>query len=268
MKHKPRKRFGQNFLTDQQVIFSIINAIHPQQDQHLVEIGPGQGALTSLLADTCQQLDLIEIDRDLVARLNRQYADKTHLVIHQLDALKLDLSELLPLSNNPLDVSGKMRLIGNLPYNISTPLLFHVLKQSHSITDMHFMLQKEVADRLAAQPGNKQYARLTVITQYLCKVSKLFDVAPESFNPQPKVWSSFVKLTPHSEPPIVIDSFQVFNTVVTQAFSQRRKTLRNTLSKLLSAEQIKSVDIDPGRRAETLSLEEFAQLSRLVNEHF
>ena len=191
---------------------------------------------------------------------------KTHLFIHQLDALKLNLSELLPVSNNSLDVPGKMRLIGNLPYNISTPLLFHVLKQSQLITDMHFMLQKEVADRLAAQPGNKQYARLTVITQYLCKVSKLFDVAPESFNPQPKVWSSFVKLVPHPEPPVVIDSFQVFNLVVTQAFSQRRKTLRNTLSKLLTAEQINSVEIDPSRRAETLSLEEFAQLSRLVSQ--
>ncbi|MEE9412124.1 MAG: 16S rRNA (adenine(1518)-N(6)/adenine(1519)-N(6))-dimethyltransferase RsmA [Methylococcales bacterium] len=266
MKHKPRKRFGQNFLTDEQVVLQIINSIYPQQDQHLVEIGPGQGALTSLLADSCQQLDLIEIDRDLVARLNRQYADKTHLGIHQLDALKLDLSELLPVSKNSLDVPGKMRLIGNLPYNISTPLLFHVLKQSQLITDMHFMLQKEVADRLAAQPGNKQYARLTVITQYLCKVSKLFDVAPESFNPQPKVWSSFVKLVPHPEPPVVIDSFQVFNLVVTQAFSQRRKTLRNTLSKLLTAEQINSVDIDPSRRAETLSLEEFAQLARLVSQ--
>ncbi|MEE9413467.1 MAG: 16S rRNA (adenine(1518)-N(6)/adenine(1519)-N(6))-dimethyltransferase RsmA [Methylococcales bacterium] len=264
MKHTPRKRFGQNFLTDQEVIHNIINAIHPQKDQHLVEIGPGQGALTGLLADTCQQLDLIEIDRDLVARLNIQYADNTHLVIHQLDALKLDLSKLLPVSNNLLDVPEKMRLIGNLPYNISTPLLFHVLKQAQLITDMHFMLQKEVADRIAAQPGNKQYARLTVITQYLCKVSKLFDVAPESFSPQPKVWSSFVKLTPHPAPPVVVNSFQIFNTVVTQAFSQRRKTLRNTLSKLLTAEQINSVNIDPGRRAETLSLEEFAQLSRLV----
>jgi 16S rRNA (adenine1518-N6/adenine1519-N6)-dimethyltransferase len=266
MKHKPRKRFGQNFLTDEQVVFSIINAIHPQQDQHLVEIGPGQGALTSLLAETCQQLDLIEIDRDLVARLKTQYADKTHLIIHQLDALKLDVTQLLPVSGKPLDAPSKMRVIGNLPYNISTPLLFHLLNQSQSITDMHFMLQKEVADRITAQPGNKQYARLTVITQYLCKVSKLFDVAPESFNPQPKVWSSFVKLVPHSEPPVIVDSFQIFNSVVIQAFSQRRKTLRNTLSKLLSAEQIKSVDIDPGRRAETLSLEEFAQLSRLVSQ--
>jgi 16S rRNA (adenine1518-N6/adenine1519-N6)-dimethyltransferase len=264
MKHKPRKRFGQNFLTDQQVIFSIINAIHPQQDQHLVEIGPGQGALTSLLAESCQQLDLIELDRDLVARLKIQYADKMHMVIHQLDALKLDLSKLLPVSSNPQKAPGNMRLIGNLPYNISTPLLFHVLKQAPLITDMHFMLQKEVADRIAAQPGNKQYARLSVITQYLCKISKLFDVAPESFNPQPKVWSSFVKLVPHPEPPVVVDSFQIFNSVVTQAFSQRRKTLRNTLSKLLTAEQINSVNIDPGRRAETLSLEEFAQLARLL----
>ncbi|MEE9413300.1 MAG: 16S rRNA (adenine(1518)-N(6)/adenine(1519)-N(6))-dimethyltransferase RsmA [Methylococcales bacterium] len=264
MKHTPRKRFGQNFLTDQQVINEIVSAIHPQQDQYLVEIGPGQGALTSLLVDNCRQLDLIEIDRDLVARLISQYADNTHLVIHQLDALKLDLSKLLPVTSNPLDVPEKMRLIGNLPYNISTPLMFHVLKQAQLIIDMHFMLQKEVADRIAAQPGCKQYARLSVITQYLCKISKLFHVAPDSFNPQPKVWSSFVRLTPHKEPPVVINSFQSFNTVVTQAFSQRRKTLRNTLSKSLSSQQINSVDIDPGRRAETLSLEEFAQLSCLL----
>ncbi len=268
MSHKPRKRFGQNFLTDEQVVLRIIHSINPQLDQHLVEIGPGQGVLTSFLAEASQKLDLVEIDRDLVRLLKKQYSDKPNLSIHQLDALKLNLSELLLATSNTHSDGGiggtRLRLIGNLPYNISTPLLFHLLEQSSYIIDMHFMLQKEVADRIAATPGNKQYARLSVITQYLCKVSKLFDVAPESFNPQPKVWSSFVKLTPHLQPPVVVESFPLFTTVVTQAFAQRRKTLRNTLSKLLTAEQISSVNIDPGRRAETLSLEEFADLTGLV----
>lgn len=264
MSHKPRKRFGQNFLTDESVVLRIIHSINPQLDQHLVEIGPGQGVLTSFLAEASQKLDLVEIDRDLVRFLKKQYSETPHLSIHQLDALKLNLSELLAASSTHSDDGTRLRLIGNLPYNISTPLLFHLLEQSEYIVDMHFMLQKEVADRIAATPGNKQYARLSVITQYLCKVSKLFDVAPESFNPQPKVWSSFVKLTPHLQPPVVVDSFPLFTTVVTQAFSQRRKTLRNTLSKLLTAEQISSVNIDPGRRAETLSLEEFADLTGLV----
>ncbi len=267
MKHKPRKRFGQNFLINEQVISRIINSIHPQNNQHLVEIGPGQGVLTQFLADACQTLDLVEIDRDLVAFLKRKYGHQTHLTIHQLDALELDLSKLLTSYKNTegADNKVKLRLIGNLPYNISTPLMFHLLKQSEAIVDMHFMLQKEVADRITASPGSKKYARLSVITQYLCKASHLFDVAPESFNPQPKVWSSVVKLTPHVQPPVVIERFEVFNHLVTQAFSQRRKTLRNTLSSLLSAEQISSVDIDPGRRAETVSLKEFADLTGLLS---
>ena len=264
MSHKPRKRFGQNFLTDQQVVQRIINSISPRKDQSLVEIGPGQGVLTEFLADSCQHLDLIEIDRDLVAMLRKRYFDKPNLVIYQLDALQLNLQQILNSPDSSIDETGKFRLIGNLPYNISTPLIFHLLEQAAWITDMHFMLQKEVADRIAATPGSKQYARLSVITQYLCQVTRLFDVAPDSFKPVPKVWSSFVKLTPHSVPPVQVESFQAFNMVVTSAFSQRRKTLRNTLSKLLTAEQIRSINIDPGRRAETLSLQEFADLTRLA----
>ncbi|HFD11265.1 MAG TPA: 16S rRNA (adenine(1518)-N(6)/adenine(1519)-N(6))-dimethyltransferase RsmA [Crenotrichaceae bacterium] len=266
MSHKPRKRFGQNFLTDEQVVSRIIHSIHPQPHQHLIEIGPGQGVLTDFLADSCRQLDLVEIDRDLVALLSRKYLRSPHVAIHQLDALKLDLSMLLSASDASPPEAERLRLIGNLPYNISTPLMFHLLEQSDDIADMHFMLQKEVADRICAQPGSKKYARLSVITQYLCQVSQLFDVAPESFNPQPKVWSSFVRLTPYQQPPVVVESFSLLNTVVTQAFSQRRKTLRNTLSTLLTEDQIRAVDIDPGRRAETLSLQEFADLTTQVSK--
>lgn len=262
MSHQPRKRFGQNFLTDESVISRIIDAIQPRKDQHLVEIGPGKGVLTQFLADRCQQLDLIEIDRDLVVLLEKNYLGTTHVVIHQLDALQLELACL-----NAAQYDGKLRLIGNLPYNISTPLMFHLFDQAELIADMHVMLQKEVADRLSASPGSKKCGRLSVITQYRCKVCHLFDVAPESFNPRPKVWSSFIKLIPHQQPPVDIESFTLFNTVVTQAFSQRRKTIRNTLSKLMTAEQISSVNIDPGRRAETLSLQEFADLTRLASGH-
>jgi len=259
MSHTPRKRFGQNFLIDESVIACIIDAIQPREDQHLVEIGPGKGVLTKFLADRCRQLDLIEIDRDLVVLLEKKYLDTTHIVIHQLDALQLDLACLSDTQHDE-----KLRLIGNLPYNISTPLLFHLLDQAAFIADMHFMLQKEVADRLSASPGSKKYGRLSVVTQYLCNVCHLFDVVPESFNPRPKVWSSFIKLIPHQQPPVDIESFTLLNAVITQAFSQRRKTIRNTLSKLMTAEQIRSVNIDPGRRAETLSLQEFADLTRLV----
>lgn len=272
MSHQPRKRFGQNFLTDESVVARIIQTIQSQNDQHLVEIGPGQGVLTDFLVSSCQQLDLIELDRDLAELLEKKYAGVTHVMTHQLDALKLDLVRLIKAEQSVDSDANKLRLIGNLPYNISTPLMFHLLDQSEFILDMHFMLQKEVADRLAATAGTKKYGRLSVITQYLCHVHHLFDVAPESFNPRPKVWSSFIQLVPHQQPLVEIESFDLFNSVVTLAFSQRRKTIRNTLSKLMTAEQISSVNIDPGRRAETLTLQEFSDLTRLVahndREHF
>ena len=195
MKHQPRKRFGQHFLQDDQVIFNIVAAINPQSDQHLVEIGPGKGALTHHLLHNCHRLDLIELDRDLIAYLKERYVDKNWVQIYNSDALKFDFCTLSKQRK-------KLRIIGNLPYNISTPLLFHLIHQSDCIKDMHFMLQKEIIDRLCAEPGNKIYGRITVILQYFCRIEKLFDVHPESFYPCPKVTSSVIRLSPHVEPPV------------------------------------------------------------------
>jgi len=253
-KHKARKRFGQNFLHDQQVINRIISCIAPKADDLLVEIGPGQAAITQPLLASGAELHLIEIDRDLVVRLEKQFADNANVSIHACDALKADMPAIT--GNRPF------RLIGNLPYNISTPLIFHVLQWHELVVDMHFMLQKEVVERMAAAPGSRTYGRLSVMTQFRCKVTPLFDVQPESFSPVPKVCSSIVRLQPLSEPPADAGSFKNLERVVAAAFSQRRKTLRNSLRKLLTAEQILAAGIDPGQRAEQLSLSQFAALAR------
>jgi len=253
-KHRARKRFGQNFLHDQQVINRIVSCIAPQADDLLVEIGPGQAAITQPLLASGAELHLIEIDRDLVARLEKQFSDNSNVQIHACDALKANMPEIS--GNRPF------RLIGNLPYNISTPLIFHVLQWNKLIVDMHFMLQKEVVERMAAAPGSRTYGRLSVMTQFRCKVTPLFDVQPESFSPVPRVCSSIVRLQPLSEPPADAGSFRNLEQVVAAAFSKRRKTLRNSLRDLLSAEQIIAADIDPGQRAEQLSLSQFAALAR------
>ena len=254
MKHRARKRFGQNFLHDQKVIDRIIRCIAPKPTDLLIEIGPGQAALTRPLLESGAELHLIEIDRDLVARLNKQFSDTSNITIHALDALKADFFEL---------TGGRpFRLIGNLPYNISTPLIFHVLQWHEQIIDMHFMLQKEVVDRMAAAPGSRTYGRLSVMTQFRCKVSPLFDVAPESFSPVPKVTSSIVSLQPLKVPPADAGRFENLERLVAAAFSQRRKTLRNSLGALLNTEQIIAAGIDPGQRAEQLSLSQFAALAR------
>ena len=257
MKHRPRKRFGQNFLHDQQVIDRIIASLAPQPSDLVVEIGPGQAALTRPLLKSGAKLHLIEIDRDLVSRLRKQFSDHANITIHACDALKANLPEIT--SGNPF------RLIGNLPYNISTPLIFHVLQWHKQIVDMHFMLQKEVVDRMAAVPGSRRYGRLSVMTQFRCKVTPLFDVLPESFTPVPRVSSSIVRLQPLREPPADTGSYKDFERVVAAAFSQRRKTLRNSLSNYLTAEQIRANDIDPGQRAEQLSLAQFAALARSLS---
>jgi 16S rRNA (adenine1518-N6/adenine1519-N6)-dimethyltransferase len=254
MKHRPRKRFAQNFLRDQQVIDRIIACIAPQATDLLVEIGPGQSALTRPLLASEAELHLIEIDRDLVAQLQKQYSETTNITIHACDALKVNLSEIT--GNRPF------RLIGNLPYNISTPLIFHVLQWHEQLVDMHFMLQKEVVDRMAAEPGSRTFGRLSVMTQFRCKVTPLFDVRPESFSPIPRVCSSIVRLQPLNKPPADAGSFKNLNRVVAAAFSQRRKTLRNSLRDHLTADQILAAGIEPGQRAEQLSLSQFAALAR------
>lgn len=253
MKHVARKRFGQNFLHDGNVIRRIIQTIDPKKTDLLVEIGPGQAALTRPLQESGAELHLIELDRDLVTRLQDIFAGCGNVTIHSLDALKADLSEI---------TGGRpCRLIGNLPYNISTPLIFHLLQWHDLLIDMHFMLQKEVVERMAAGPGSRTYGRLSVMTQFRCQVIPLFDVQPGSFSPAPKVCSSIVCLKPWKQAPVDA-SFAPLNKVVRAAFSMRRKTLRNSLKNLLTAEQMVAAGIDPGQRAEQLSLLQFASLAR------
>lgn len=257
MKHRPRKRFGQNFLIDPIVISDIISVIAPAQNQHLVEIGPGQAAITRPLLKKGSKLDVIELDRDLTAWLSTQFKDESQLNIHCADALQFDFSQLV--TNN-----HRLRIIGNLPYNISTPLLFHLLDQINCIDDMHIMLQKEVAERMSARSGSKIYGKLSVILQYYFNIEALFEIEANSFNPPPKVSSIFLRMTPHLTPPVMLNNPANFHKTVTQAFSQRRKTLRNTLKPLLSETQIESVNVDPNARAETLELSDFARLSNLL----
>lgn len=259
MAHTPRKRFGQNFLHDHNIIYNIISSIQAKPDQHWVEIGPGQGALTEPLLAQGVCLDVVELDRDLVALLKDKFRQYPNLQIHSADALRFDFSALA-------DKGEKLRVIGNLPYNISTPLMFHLLDNAYCIEDMHFMLQKEVVDRICAAPGSKKYGRLSVMMQYYCETELLFDVPPESFDPAPQVMSAIVRLVPHRQPPVAVNDMSKLNRVVTQAFSQRRKTLRNSLKKLIPEEDIVALGIDPTLRAENISLADFARLSNQLQE--
>ena len=251
--HTPKKRFGQHFLHDRHIIGRIVAALDAKPNDRIVEIGPGKGALTRALLTRVARLDAVELDRDLIALLHAEWS-ADQLTLHNADALQFDFCRL----------SGdghRLRLIGNLPYNISTPLLFHLLDQAGCIEDMIFMLQKEVVERLHAAPGGKDYGRLSVMIQYRCAVEKLFDVAACAFTPPPKVDSSVVRLIPHATPPVAVDDLEQFSRTVRAAFASRRKMLRNNLKGLLSAEQMQALGIDPTRRAETLSLAEFAALS-------
>ncbi len=252
--HKARKRFGQNFLHDHNVIENIVANIQIEPDDHIVEIGPGKGALTKLILLSGVQLDIIEIDRDLIALLKQKFEAAENLQIISADALKFDFSSL-PQKNE------KIRIIGNLPYNISTPLLFHLFENFSCIQDMHFMLQKELVERVCADPGSKKYGRLSVMSQFYCSAESLFEVDPGSFTPSPKVLSAVVRLVPHSQPPVKVKSIINLNKIVTQAFSQRRKTLRKSLKPLISEEKIEALSIDSSLRAEAISLNDFAKLS-------
>ena len=259
MTHKPRKRFGQNFLHDHNIIYSLLSSLNAQAKDHWVEIGPGMGALTEPLLAQGLNLEVVELDRDLVVYLKDKFKAYPHLKIHSADALRFDFAALAKDNE-------KLRVIGNLPYNISTPLMFHLLDNAKCIEDMHFMLQKEVVDRICAEPGNKKYGRLSVMMQYYCKTELLFDVPPESFDPAPKVMSAIVKLIPHAQPPVEVNNLKMLNRVVVQAFSQRRKTLRNSLKKLIEEDAISALGVDPNLRAEMISLTDFARLSNLIRE--
>ncbi len=252
--HRARKRFGQHFLHDPAVIARIVAAIDPRPGERLVEIGPGLGALTLPLLERVGRLEVVELDRDVIPRLAALARGHGDLVIHAADALAFDFAALA--AGGP-----KLRLCGNLPYNISTPLLFHLLEARAAVADMHFMLQKEVVARMAAAPGGKAYGRLTVMLALYCRVERLFDVGPGAFRPPPRVDSAVVRLVPHAAPPFPVADPQRFAAVVAAAFGQRRKTLRNALGDRVTAEGFAAAGVDSGRRAETLAPEEFARLA-------
>ena len=255
MTHRPRKRFGQNFLHDQGVLQRIDQAIRPKTTEHIVEIGPGLGALTQYLVEGAGHIDAVEIDRDLITPLETQFGGK--ISIHNTDALKFDFCSLASKGE-------KLRIIGNLPYNISTPLMFRLFEQKGCIKDMHFMLQQEVVNRLVAAPGSKSYGRLSIMAQYYCQAESLFHVPPEAFNPPPKVHSAIIRLIPHPQPKVDVTDLKQFEDVIRQAFSQRRKTIRNTLKKLITAEQLTALGIDPTIRPEQIPIEQFAQISNAI----
>ena len=256
--HKARKRFGQNFLQDQGIIRRIIRGVSPRPSDHMVEIGPGLGALTEVILDEAGALDAIELDRDLIPILRTKffnYEDKFR--IFEADAMKFDFSSLQQ-DERPL------RIIGNLPYNISTQLIFHLLQHTTCVQDMHFMLQKEVVDRLAAKPGDKLYGRLGIMAQYYCEIEPLFIVPPEAFYPIPKVDSAIVRLMPYQNKPHTALCLSTLERIVKTSFGMRRKTLCNNLKGVIEAEQLQNLDIDPTRRPETLSLPDFISIADFV----
>jgi 16S rRNA (adenine1518-N6/adenine1519-N6)-dimethyltransferase len=253
----PKRRFGQNFLQDQNIVKKIITAIAPKKGQHMVEIGPGLGALTRELLPILKVMEVIELDRDLIPKLQNACTNLGQLNIHQADVLQFDFKKLLRATRR---APGQLRIVGNLPYNISTPLIFHLLKQIDCISDMHFMLQQEVVDRLAAQPGSKTYGRLSVMVQYFCQVTKLFTVPPGAFYPAPKVYSAFVRLIPHKKISLPVTDSDMLEKVVKQAFNQRRKTIQNSLKKLISSEQLINLNINPKLRPEQLTVEDFVKI--------
>ena len=258
MKHHPRKRFGQNFLRDDAVISAIEQAISPVDSDHLVEIGPGTGALTGAIVESGCRLDVIELDRDLKTGLLASFSVYPQFTLHSADALAFDFGSLM-------DTDQKLRVSGNLPYNIATPLIMRLLDQQHLIRDMHFMLQLEVAERLAAKPGTKAWGRLGVMAQYHCEVEQLIEVPPEAFYPPPKVQSAVVRLTPHARQPWPEVNLDLLRQVVAQAFSQRRKTLRNNFKNTYKDAALESLGIDPAQRAEMLELKHFIALTTLAH---
>lgn len=247
-----RRRFGQNFLVDPNIIARIVTAVNPQAGDHLLEIGPGRGALTDLLVQTSARLDIIEIDRDLVALLRERYRDQS-LNIHQADVLSFDFDSLK--KDRPL------RVVGNLPYNISTPLIFRLLENSQGVRDMHLMLQREVVDRLIAEPSTRDYGRLGIMAQYYCSIVKCFNVPPTAFRPKPKIFSAVVRLVPYQKLPFQALDVRILRQLVTRAFSQRRKTLHNALKPLLGVDEIAALEIDGSLRPENISLQQYVQLS-------
>ncbi|AKD38731.1 16S ribosomal RNA methyltransferase KsgA/Dim1 family protein [Pasteurella multocida subsp. multocida OH4807] len=264
--HTARKRFGQNFLHDDNVIQSIVAAIYPQKEQFLVEIGPGLGALTEPVGDLVDHLTVVELDRDLAERLRHHPFLHHKITVIETDAMQFDFGQLYQ-DAKLAEKNQKMRVFGNLPYNISTPLMFHLFKYHDCIQDMHFMLQKEVVKRLCAGPNSKAYGRLTIMAQYFCQVMPVLEVRPTAFKPAPKVDSAVVRLVPHKELPHPVKDLYWLNRVCSQAFNQRRKTLRNALSTLFTAEQLTELGIDLTARAENLSIADYARLANWLADN-
>mgnify|MGYP000388765705 FL=1 len=257
--HQAKKRFGQNFLNNDAIISSIVDAINPEPGENLVEIGPGLGALTEPVVDRAGNLSVVELDRDLAHRLRHHPFLASKLTIHEIDALKFDFRELAT-EEKPL------RIFGNLPYNISTPLIFHLLSFKDSVQDMHFMLQKEVVDRMAAAPNTKAFGRLSIMTQYQCQVIPVMEIGPEAFTPAPKVDSAIVRLIPHKEIANPVEALEDLNQVCLTAFNQRRKTIRNSFKKLIDAQILIDHDIDPTLRPENLTIDQFITLANIVTK--
>lgn len=255
--HTARKRFGQNFLQDQNVIANIVRAINPAADDNIVEIGPGLAALTTPVSEKVNKLHVIELDRDLAKRLRENPFLAPKLEIHEADALKFDFSTL-GSKENPV------RVFGNLPYNISTPLMIHLFSQADLIKDMHFMLQKEVVNRLAAAPDSKDYGRLSLITQYYCKVIPIMEVKPNAFRPAPKVTSAVVRLVPHDKKPYEVKDIRKLEQVLALAFNQRRKTVHNSLRGFISDDELLSAGINPQLRAENITLAQYCILADML----
>lgn len=256
--HTARKRFGQNFLHDPYIIDQIVSAINPQAGENLIEIGPGLAALTEPVCALVDQLTVVELDRDLAARLKSHPFLGPKLNVIEADALKFDFATLMK-DHKPL------RIFGNLPYNISTPLMFHLFSFAGKVSDMHFMLQKEVVNRLAASAGEKNYGRLSVMAQYHCQVVPVLHVPPGAFKPAPKVDSAVVRLLPHKEKPVKVNSEASLNQVCAMAFNQRRKTIRNSLKKLVSEQTMLDLGINPEQRAENLTLNDYANLANTIS---
>ena len=258
--HRARKRFGQNFLHDEMIIDKIVTAIDPKPSDNLVEIGPGLGAITEPVTDLSGQLTVVELDKDLAERLTQHPFLGPKLTVHQGDAMKFDFSSLIREEE-------KLKVFGNLPYNVSTPLLFHLFEFVDNIEHMHFMLQKEVVKRMVAGPGTKAFGRLSVMTQYYCHAMPVIEVPPECFKPAPKVDSAVVRLIPKKAEQRTAKSTKILNTVCLEAFNQRRKTLRNSLSNLLNEEELTSLDIDASLRAENLSLSQFINIANWIYDN-
>ena len=248
--HRPRKRFGQNFLVDPNTIEKLISAINPKSTDHMLEIGPGLGALTIPLLEKLDALEVVEIDRDLITNLETLKAQGYNLTIHQSDALKFDFSQ----------TDSPRRIVGNLPYNISTPLIFHLIEHLDSIQDMHFMLQKEVVDRICAQSGDRNFGRLSVMVQVKCAATNLFEIAPDKFDPEPKVTSAFIRLQANKQLLIPSELEAKFSEIVRHVFSQPRKTLANNLKKIFTTSQLEELNINPTIRPQNIKIEEVIKL--------